>query len=238
MPARDRLTGALVLGGTGAVGRHVVRRLAAAGQPVVFTYHRAADAARALADETGARAVGPLDLSTPGPLREAFAQLDPAPQLLVHCAAVARPAPLPEVTDADWSQVLAINAQSALVACQELARALEGRPGRVVLLGGLDRAQSLPVPLAYAASQGALGALTMALGKELGPRGVLVNMLVTGPLDEGLSRDLDPELLAQYEAFSAMQRRGTAAEVADAAVWLATSNGYMNGKVVAVNGGV
>jgi 3-oxoacyl-[acyl-carrier protein] reductase len=83
-----------------------------------------------------------------------------------------------------------------------------------------------------------LAALTMALAKELGPRGIRVNMAALGVLDSGLSRDLDIKLLADYQVFSALRRCGTPAEAARAILWLALENSYMNGKVLPVNGGI
>ena len=132
-----------------------------------------------------------------------------------------------------------MNVASAFIAAQELApRMAKAGGGDIVLLGALDRTQSLPLPAAFAASQGALAALAMALAKELGPKGVLVNMLAVGPLNEGLSRGLDPKLLEDYKTYSALRRTGTAAEVARAVRWLALENSYMCGKVVPVNGGI
>jgi 3-oxoacyl-[acyl-carrier protein] reductase len=108
----------------------------------------------------------------------------------------------------------------------------------VVLLGGLDRTQSVPAPIVYAATQGALSAMVMALGKELGPRGIRVNMLALGILGTGLTKDVDARVLADYTTFSALRRTGTAAEAARVALWLALENSYMTGRVVTANGGI
>jgi NAD(P)-dependent dehydrogenase (short-subunit alcohol dehydrogenase family) len=232
---------ALVFGGTGTVGREIVRGLVAAGVRVAFTYARAGARAQALAGELDACAY-PVDLAHPEPIRALFARLDAdgvAPDLFIHAAAQSRAARLAETSDGDWARILAVNAGSAFVAAQELApRMARTGGGDIVLLGGLDRAQSVPAPVAYAASQGALSAMTMALAKELGPSGIRVNMLAVGILGEGLSRDLDPKLLADYKSFSALRRTGTAAEVAAVALWLALENSYMTGKVVTANGGL
>jgi NAD(P)-dependent dehydrogenase (short-subunit alcohol dehydrogenase family) len=229
---------ALVFGGTGAVGREVVRGLARAGVGTTFTCHASADTARALAAETGQTAAA-IDLADPAAVGAFVRGLDPAPDVFIHCAAVNRSVPFADLTDDDWRLMHAVNCQAAFVACRELAPRMAGRKaGDVVLLGALDRAQSLPMPPAFAASQGALSALAMALAKELGPQGVRVNMVAVGPLDEGLSRGLDAKLLADYRAFSALRRPGTAKEVARAVLWLALENSYMSGKVLPVNGGI
>jgi len=223
------LTRALVFGGTGAVGREVLRLLAQRRVPTTFTYFRSAERARVLAQELGQRAV-PLDLADEPALRSFLRGLEEVPKVVVHAAAV--------LSD-DFAATLAVNLNSAYVAACELASRMgKAGGGDIVLLGALDRTQSLPIPAGFAASQGGLAALTMALSKELGPLGIRVNMIAAGLLSDGLSRRLDPKLLEDYKSFSAFRRIGSPAEVARAVAWLAFENTYMSGRVVPVNGGI
>lgn len=237
----QRVRQALVFGGTGAVGREVLRGLGRSGVPTVFTYHRNAALAAQLSSELGHRAE-PLDLRDAPAVRrliDALAQQDELPDVLIHCAAVNPGGPLSELSDEQWDLAMAVNGRSAFAACQQLARRLpEGRGADVVLVGALDRTQSLPLPVAFAASQGLLGALAMSLAKELGPRGIRVNMVALGILGEGLSSGLEPRLRTDFESFSALRRVGSTAEAARAILWLALENTYMLGKVVPVNGGI
>jgi 3-oxoacyl-[acyl-carrier protein] reductase len=78
----------------------------------------------------------------------------------------------------------------------------------------------------------------MAAAKELGPSGVCINLVSLGLLEGGLSREVDAKLVADYKNFSALRRLGQPAEVAKAILWLALENTYMNGRVLAVNGGM
>jgi NAD(P)-dependent dehydrogenase (short-subunit alcohol dehydrogenase family) len=223
---------ALVLGGSGAVGSAVVAELARRGAAVVFTWHRdAASPAR-----LGARGVA-LDLRDFAAIRALVAGLDPCPSVLVHTAACSPPRLLADATDADWDDALSVNARGALVAVQALAERWTG-PADVVFTSALDRAQALPIPVHVAASQGMLGAAAMALGKELGPRGIRVNAVALGPLETGVSRHLSEKQLADFAAFSALRRRGRAEEVAKLVAWLALENTYVNGKTLAANGGI
>jgi NAD(P)-dependent dehydrogenase (short-subunit alcohol dehydrogenase family) len=232
---------ALVFGGTGTVGSEVLRGLAEAGVQTAFTYHRAHDRAQSLAGAFGQRALQ-IDLSQPAAIRSLIKKLAAdglSPDVFIHCAAVAQSAPLERITDDDWRLVQAVNCQAPLVACQELAPAMrERKRGSVVLVGALDRAQSLPMPIAFAASQGMLSAMTMALAKELGPHGICVNMVALGLLDAGLSRGLSEKAHADFRQFSALHRAGTAREAARAILFLALENTYMNGKVMPINGGI
>lgn len=232
---------ALVLGGTGAVGSEVLRALARAGVPTTFTYCTAEDRARALAAEIDGRA-RPLDLRDPQGLPGLAAALEAegeTPDVLVHCAAVLRGGNLDATSDEDWEATMNVNGRSAFVACREFGRRMAARRGGdIVLTGALDRSQSLPMPPLFAASQGLVAALAMAAAKDLGPRGVRVNVVALGLLEAGLSLGLDPKLREDYQAFSALRRLGSPAEAAKTITWLALGNSYINGKVVSVNGGI
>jgi 3-oxoacyl-[acyl-carrier protein] reductase len=212
---------ALVLGGTGYVGSAVLRELARRGVPATFTYHSNADKARVLAAEFGHTAVQ-VDLAEPG-----AASSLPAADVVIHCAAI---------SSEDWLRSFSINVESAHVVAQ--AAAGRGTPASVVLVGGLDRSQSLPLPAVYAATQGALSALVMALGHELGPRGIRINMLSLGVLAGGISNQLATRRRKDYETFSALRRAGTADEAAKAIAWLALDATFIQGKVISVNGGI
>jgi NAD(P)-dependent dehydrogenase (short-subunit alcohol dehydrogenase family) len=230
-----------VLGGSGAVGGAVVAALAERGVEVVFTFHTGRERALSLSRSHGARAVG-VDLRRPDAARALVGGLETegqGPDILVHAAGITRARRLSDLGDEDWAAMLAVNVTSAVVVAQALAPGLAARGGGdLIFLGGLDRAQSVSAPVGYAATQGALAAMTMALAKELGASGVRANMLALGILEEGLSRGMDAALLADYRRFSALRRTGTAVEVARAVAWLALENRYLTGRVLPVNGGL
>jgi 3-oxoacyl-[acyl-carrier protein] reductase len=160
------------------------------------------------------------------------------PSLFVHCAALSQPRRLGEISDADWDEVMAVGCRAAFIACQELAPRLGQRGGDIILVGALDRGQSLPLPVHFAAAQGLLGSMSMALAKELGASGIRVNLLALGPLDGGLSAQLPATALHDFKTYSALRRLGTADEVARAVLWLGQRNTFMTGRVLTVNGGI
>ena len=232
---------ALVFGGTGSVGAEVLRGLARANVPTAFTWHQSRERAQALASELSMRSVQ-VDLTDAAATRTALRGLREegfVPNLFIHCAGVNQGASLTDITDERWSKTMAVNCQSAFIACQELAPAMaQANEGHIVLVGALDRTQSAPSPVHFAASQGALSALAMAVAKELGPKGVRVNVVVLGLLESGMSREVGQKLVADYKGFSALRRLGRPEEAAKAILWLALENTYMNGKVLPVNGGI
>jgi len=232
---------ALVFGGTGSVGAEVLRGLARANVPTAFTWNQSRDRAHTLASELSMRPVQ-VELSDAAATRAALCGLQEegfVPNLFIHCAGVNQGSSLGDITDEKWTRTMAVNCQSAFIACQELAPAMaQAGEGHVVLVGALDRTQSAPSPVHFAASQGALSAMAMAVAKELGPKGVRINVVALGLLESGLSREVGEKLVADYKGFSALRRLGRPEEAAKAILWLALENTYMNGKVLPVNGGI
>jgi 3-oxoacyl-[acyl-carrier protein] reductase len=229
---------ALVFGGSGTIGREVVRELRRAEVAVAFTYHRQAELAAALASELGARCEG-VDVTARGAVVELSARLAAdgfEPDVLVLATGRLEASSYDVLGDDAFDAALA-HGRAAFSACREIGKGMAARgSGDIVVVGGLDRAQSLPVPVAYAAAQGMLSAMTMALAKELGPRGVRINMLALGLLDAGLSLGLGQKVRQDYLAYSALRRFGTAPEAARAIVSFALENRAVNGKVIAMNG--
>lgn len=225
---------AFVFGGTGTVGSAILRELARRSVHATFTYHRSEDKAKMLAAELGHAPVR-IDLAD-GAATAALLDAQPSFDVVIHAAGVSAGLALAEIDLATWQHALAVNTQSAFLACRWVAS--RARRCDVVLVGGLDRAQSLPLPPHFAASQGALSALAMAVAHEVGPHDIRVNVVALGPLDSGLSRGLSTRRKKDYETFSALRRPGTPDEAAKVVTWLALENAFIQGKVIAVNGGI
>jgi 3-oxoacyl-[acyl-carrier protein] reductase len=228
----------LVLGGSGALGAALLRELRAAGAQAVFTFHRGKEAAAALSEELDYPGYA-ADFTDPEAIGTLFAALERdgrLPDAVVHCAGAAPVAALDDIDAAGWDSVHAIHGRAALLCAQQMSR--RGLHGALVLVAALDGLHPVPAPAHYAASQAAMWGLTLALAKELGPKGILVNLAVVGVLDGGISAALAPALRDSYKRYAALGRTGTCAEAARALRWLTLENTYLNGAQFPLTGGL
>ncbi len=232
----------VVFGGSGTVGRAIVTALAADGVKVAFTYFQNEAAARALVDAVPGSLARRVDLGSAGEAARAIAELRVelgGLTAFVHAATLTSAAAEPkfesilEAEEAALDRLLAVNVKSAFFACRELARDF---CGNIVLLGSIDGAKSVPAPAAYAASKGALSALARALSKELGPRGVKINVVAPGVLEAGSSRSLPESLRTEYLKHCGLRRYGKVEEIAGLVAWLALRNTYITGQTLVVDG--
>jgi NAD(P)-dependent dehydrogenase (short-subunit alcohol dehydrogenase family) len=239
----------LVFGGSGALGGAVCRALAAEGARLVFTYRSREREARALASGLPDAAAVPLDLAS---VASVEAAVDAAVARLggldafVQCAGVAvtargqkRPShPLiDEVDEAAWDAMLDLNTRSTFFAIRRVVPVMRAQGGgNVVIVGSIDGVKPVPAPVHYAASKGALGGMTAALAKELGPDNIRVTLVAPGIMEDGISRALDDTLRAEYLKHCGLRRLGRLDEVAGVVAWLARHNTYVTGRTVLVDG--
>lgn len=231
---------ALVFGGTGAVGREVLKGLAEEGIKAVFTYWHNHELAKTMTMEHGHSGYL-VDLRNPQDIRTLIRTLandNCIPHTFIHCAVAFQNKSLGESSEEFWQTTMGVNCLSVFIACQELAPLMaKNGGGDIVLTGAMDRPQAFAVPVCFAASQGALPTMVMALAKELGPL-IRVNQVALGLLTNGISEAFAPKLKEDFKQHSALKRLGTTREAAQAILWLALRNEWMTGKVITVNGGI
>ncbi|MEV0823824.1 SDR family NAD(P)-dependent oxidoreductase [Nonomuraea rubra] len=235
---------ALVTGASRGIGRAIALRLAKDGFRVIVNYARDGAAAREVVDRIGANAVAVrADLGVPeevAALAERVGAETDVLDVLVNNAGIGLPRPIGEVTRADYARLFAVNVEGPFFLTQLLLPLIPDG-GRIVnLTSGVTRI-AFPEAIAYAMSKGAVQTFTLALAKELGPRGITVNNVAPGIIDTDANAGWlrgDPEAQARAAGRHAVNRVGRADEIADVVAFAASPQaGFVTGTTIDATGG-
>lgn len=240
------LTGqvALVTGGSRGIGRAIVETLTAAGMTVAFTYRENAAAAAAVIqagppDRLFAQAVDVRDAAACTAFVEQVVERAERIDLLVNNAGVIRDNTLGLLEDEDIRVVLETNVTGAFNMTRAVAPyMISARRGKIINVSSVSGEKGGRGQTPYAASKGALNALTKSLAVELAPRGITVNAVAPGVIETELSRAVREQSGDQAQARILLRRFGQPEEVAYA-VWFLASHfaDYITGEILHVDGG-
>ncbi|HET9068930.1 MAG TPA: 3-oxoacyl-[acyl-carrier-protein] reductase [Amaricoccus sp.] len=234
---------ALVTGASGGIGGAIARALYGQGAKVALSGTRVAPL-EALAGELGEGAhVLPCDLSDPAAVEalpkqaaEALGQVD----ILVNNAGITRDQLFMRMSDADWEAVLAVNLTSVMRLSRGCLRGMmKARWGRIVNVSSIVGVTGNPGQANYAASKAGVIGMSKSLAAEVASRGITVNCVAPGFIATAMTEALNEEQKARLNAQIPAGRMGEAAEIAAAAVYLASVEAaYVTGQTLHVNGGM
>jgi 3-oxoacyl-[acyl-carrier protein] reductase len=234
---------AVVTGGTRGIGRAVALELAAAGARVVACHREpgSGDAlAKELADLGTDHAVVCADVTDPdgrAAIAEAARTHLGGVDVLVNNAGVHGHGGVGELDLAEWRRVLEVNTAAPFTVTQALLPQLADGAS-VVNIGASAALRGRPTGAHYGASKAAVAGLTRSLAKELGGRGIRVNLVAPGVVDTG-DEPLPPPALARITAMTALRRLGSPEDVARAVAFLAGDGSrYITGATIHVDGGM
>jgi 3-oxoacyl-[acyl-carrier protein] reductase len=234
---------ALVTGGSRGIGRGIALTLARAGADVVVCHRQPGEAVDSLVEELkligGAHHVVAADVTRAPDVarlvdecRERLGGLD----ILVNNAGAISHVPFPELTLAEWQRVVDTNLTAPFLVTQQ-ALPLLGSGASVVNVGSRVATVGLPLRAHYTAAKAGLIGLTRSLCKELGPRGIRVNLVAPGVVETETS--LPPEIRQRYQAMTAVGRLGEPDEIGAVVLFLASDlSRYVTGEVINVDGGI
>jgi 3-oxoacyl-[acyl-carrier protein] reductase len=242
------LTGktALVTGGSRGIGAACCRMLASAGARVAINYRveqaRAERLAREIAEAGGRAIVVGADVADPG---EAEALVDDAAarlgglDVLVGNAGIWKGAPIDEISDREWSEMVAVNLTGAFNVIRAAVPRMRERGGRIILVSSTAAQRGEAGHAHYAATKGALISLVKSLAAELAPDGILTNCVAPGWVETEMTREaLAGPARAGILAAIPLGRAARAEEIAGAVLFLASDlASFVNGAVLNVNGG-
>jgi len=237
---------ALVTGSSRGIGRAIAERLAAEGAAVVINYTRSPQQAQEVVAgiiAKGGKAVAiQADVAKPAEIRRLFNEAEKALgplDIVVANAGVFLKKPLTESTEEDYDYVFNINTKGAFFTLQEAARRVRDN-GRIIAVSTGGTKMQFAEASIYLGSKGAIEQFARTLARELGPRNVTVNVLSPGFTEtDMLDSGLDDQARAWGASLSPFNRIGTAEEVADVAVFLASGAArWLTGQELQAGGGV
>lgn len=236
---------AIVTGGSRGIGAQTARRLAADGLAVVIGYAgntTEADNVVSAISAAGGQAIAVradvADAPATAALFDTAEQTFGGVDVLVHAAGIMTLAPLVDLDLDDFDRIQRVNVRGTFVVNQQAARRL--RPGGAIInVSSSVLGLAIPGYSAYAASKGAVEALTLILARELRGRDITVNAVAPGPTATALFLDgKDEQAVVRLAAQAPLERLGTPEDIATVAAFLAGPARWINGQVVRANGGI
>lgn len=225
----------VITGGSRGIGAAAVAEFARRGDRVFFLYEKEHEAARAVAESTGATAIC-ADVSDGEAVRAAFDQIGPVDVLACN-AGICHYGLMSSMEEAQWDRIFDVNVKG-IYHCVNAAMSgfLAKQSGCIITVSSMWGEVGSSCEAAYSATKGAILALTKALAKELGPSGIRVNAVSPGVILTDMCAGVDPQVLEALRQETPVGRNGLPEDVAKAMVFLAEAD-FITGQVLPVNGG-
>ena len=225
----------LVTGGNRGIGLAIARAFAENGDVVTIT-HRSGEPPDGL---SGVR----CDVTDQDSVDAAFDQVQERHgpvEVLVANAGVTRDTLLLRMSDDDFRTVVDTNLTGAFRVVRRAARGmLRARKGRIVLIGSVVGLLGSPGQTNYAATKAGLIGMARSIARELGSRGITVNVVAPGFVESDMTAELSEERRAEILAGIPLARYASADEVARVVRWVASDEAaYITGAVIPVDGGL
>lgn len=236
---------ALVTGASGGIGRAVATRLGAQGMAVGVHYAgsrgRAEECAQEVTAAGGRATLLSADVADEPAVARMFDELEAAyggVDVVVNTAGIMLLSSLTELALDDFDRMLRTNVRGTFVVSQQAARRVRSG-GAIINFSSTVVRLALPTYSAYAASKGAVDAMTLVLAKELRGRDITVNAVAPGPTATALFLDgKSPEAVDAMRRMTPLERLGEPGDIAETVAHLAGPARWVNGQVLYVNGGL
>ncbi|MEB1610784.1 3-oxoacyl-[acyl-carrier protein] reductase [Xanthomonas campestris] len=235
---------ALVTGASRGIGAAIADTLAAQGATVIGTATSASGAAaigaRLAAQGGHGRELDVTDAAAVDGLIDAIGKEFGAISILVNNAGITRDNLLMRMKDDDWQAIIDTNLTSVFRTSKAVMRGMmKARKGRIVNIASVVGVTGNPGQTNYAAAKAGIIAFSKSLAKEIGSRGVTVNVVAPGFIDTDMTKALPDEAKTALLQQIALGHLGQPGDIANAVAFLAgPSAGYITGETLHVNGGM
>jgi 3-oxoacyl-[acyl-carrier protein] reductase len=235
---------ALVTGASRGIGAAIADELAAQGATVIGTATSEAGAqaiGQRLAAHGGeGRVLDVTDGTAVEVLIESIVKVHAGLSILVNNAGITRDQLLMRLKDEDWQAILDTNLTSVYRTSKAVMRTMmKARRGRIINIGSVVGVTGNPGQTNYAAAKAGIIAFSKSLAREVGSRGITVNVVAPGFIDTDMTRALTEDQRKSLEGTIALGRLGDASDIAHAVAFLASpAASYITGETLHVNGGM
>ena len=238
---------ALVTGASRGIGRAIAENLGASGHTIVGT----------ATSQAGADSINTyfLDLKIDGKgmvvnvsdaesmetlIKEIKREYGKTPEILVNNAGITRDNLLMRMKDDEWDSIIQTNLSSVFRLSKACLRGMmKAKWGKIISIGSVVGSTGNPGQTNYCAAKAGLIGFTKSLAKEIGARGITVNVVSPGFIDTDMTQALDEGQRAAISSNIPLNRLGQPSEIASAVGFLASSGAdYITGETIHVNGGM
>jgi 3-oxoacyl-[acyl-carrier protein] reductase len=234
---------ALVTGASRGIGAAIADKLASGGARVFGTATSGSGAALISARKVKGLTGMVLDVNDADDISSVLAEITAqatAPTILVNNAGVTRDQLLMRMSEDDWDMVLDTNLRSVYRLSKACLRGMmKARQGRIISISSVVGAIGNAGQANYAAAKAGMMGFSRSLAREVGSRGITVNVVAPGFIDTDMTRELSETQREAMLKDIPLNRLGEAAEIAEAVSFLASSSAaYITGQTLHVNGGM
>lgn len=244
-PERQRTV--LVTGGSGGIGKAIVRHFAQMGDRVVLHYNTQSETALGIENALVSKGLSvkalKADLTKSEAVHQLFSEIESCygpVEVLINAAGYSDQDLCQDITDDAWKKMMSINLDATFYTCRRaIPQMIEAHKGVILNISSIWGMTGASMEVHYSAAKAGVIGLTKALSKELGPSQIRVNCLAPGWIDTEMNADHDQETQEAFLMETPLGRMGSPKEMAEWSWFLCSAEAsFMTGQIISPNGGV
>lgn len=233
---------AFVTGASRGIGRAIAKKFAEAGYDLFITCINSEDEINKYSEYLTEKyhiSCTPLvgDIADPNVVEGFFEQINDI-DVLVNNAGISYIGLLTDMSNEEWDRIISTNLSSVFYCSkQAIPYMLSKKAGKIINISSVWGEKGASMEVAYSATKGGVNSFTKALAKELAPSNIQVNAIACGLIDTDMNSHFSKEEIDSIIEEIPADRIGSAYEVAELSLQIATGNSYLTGQVICLDGG-